>query len=505
MERTWSEHQNRIFTFIGDGRGNASIEAVAGSGKTTTIVEAANRLPAGTRNLFLAFNKSIAEELASRLPSHVTSKTLNSLGHGAWAAKLRPMRLTLDANKTRAIMDKRLVEADRKLYGSLVTRLVALAKSAGLAPAGAPNAYPLVDDSLDTWLDMIDYHDLEVPEDGNVNRAIDLARKVLSESIRQAFAGYVDFDDQIYMTVVYRAPMSKFDFVFVDEAQDLNCIQHQLIAMAIRPGAGRLVAVGDPRQAIYGFRGADASSMENLQKRFRTTTLPLSISYRCPQAVVAEAQKIVSHIQSHESAPMGLVETVDKYDASLFDDRDVIVCRNAKPLVALAFQLIRGGRGCRVLGRDIGQGLQSLIKKMNAADVDALETKLDAYLDRETRRLLAKNQDAKVAALEDKVDTVRLFIDQLNEGERTIEALFAKIDALFTDNGAGKLTLCTIHKSKGLEWDRVFILDRELMPSKYARQAWQLAQETNIHYVAITRARRELRYLVSDNFKKGGK
>jgi len=496
----FSPLQQRIFKFVAEETGNASIEAVAGSGKTTTIVAAASYLPPTSRNLFLAFNKSIAEELATRLPAHVTAKTLNSLGHGAWAAKLRPARLKLDANKTRAILDKRVVEADRKLYGSLVTRLVALAKSAGLAPAGAPNAYPLVDDTLDAWLDMIEYHDLEVPEEGNVNRAIDLARKVLSESIRQAFLGCIDFDDQIYMTVVYRAPMSRFDFVFVDEAQDLNCIQHQLIAMAIKSG-GRLIAVGDPRQAIYGFRGADASSMENLQRRFRTVTLPLSISYRCPQAVVREAQKLVSHIQSSETAPVGVVETLDAYNADTFNDSDAIVCRNARPLVALAFQLIRAGRGCRVLGRDIGQGLQALIKKMNAADVDALETKLDAYLDRETRRLLAKNQDAKVAALEDKVDTIRLFIDQLGEDERTIDALFGKIDALFTDNGHGKLTLCTVHKAKGLEWERVFILDAHLMPSKYARQDWQLAQETNIHYVAITRAKRELRYIDSEGFK----
>jgi len=81
--------------------------------------------------------------------------------------------------------------------------------------------------------------------------------------------------------------------------------------------------------------------------------------------------------------------------------------------------------------------------------------------------------------------------------------LAANIDALFSDNRDGSvLTLATVHKSKGLEWDRVFILDPKLMPSKYARQQWQLDQETNIHYVAITRARQELYYIDSEGFQK---
>jgi superfamily I DNA/RNA helicase len=66
----------------------------------------------------------------------------------------------------------------------------------------------------------------------------------------------------------------------------------------------------------------------------------------------------------------------------------------------------------------------------------------------------------------------------------------------------GCLTLCTVHKAKGLEWNRVYILDEFLMPSKYARQAWQQQQETNLQYVAVTRAKQELKFIYTPRERK---
>jgi len=395
--KTYSPFQERIFRFVAEETGNASIEAVAGSGKTTTIVEAANRLPPDSRSLFLAFNKSIATELAARLPAHVTAKTLNSLGHSAWSNFVKPKRLRLDSNKTRSVIDDLFSQSECILYRSPVSRMVSLAKSAGLVPQGIHDgAIGMLEDSQDVWLDMIDWHDIDFQDKrATPEYAIDLARDVLRESIAMGHMQVIDFDDQLYMTVIYGAPMERFDFVFVDEAQDLNPIQHRLLEMAIKPGTGRLVAVGDPRQAIYGFRGADAASMNNLQKTFATITLPLSISYRCPQAVVAEARKLVPHIQPSPTAPLGKVQALPRYNAETFEDTDAILCRNAKPLISLAFGFIRAGRGCKVLGRDIGAGLQALIKKMNATDINDLEERLDAYLDRETEKMMDKGQEEK--------------------------------------------------------------------------------------------------------------
>jgi len=55
-----------------------------------------------------------------------------------------------------------------------------------------------------------------------------------------------------------------------------------------------------------------------------------------------------------------------------------------------------------------------------------------------------------------------------------------------------------VHKAKGLEWLRVFILDRDRMPSRWARRDWQVQQEENLIYVAYTRAKEELYFLPSD-------
>jgi superfamily I DNA/RNA helicase len=75
------------------------------------------------------------------------------------------------------------------------------------------------------------------------------------------------------------------------------------------------------------------------------------------------------------------------------------------------------------------------------------------------------------------------------------EEVCAIIDTVFTQ-GKG-VTLSTVHKAKGLEAERAFILERALHQSfmQRAKQQWQKEQEKNILYVAITRAKRELVYM----------
>ena len=139
---------------------------------------------------------------------------------------------------------------------------------------------------------------------------------------------------------------------------------------------------------------------------------------------------------------------------------------------------------------------------MNASSIDDLEDKLRTFQAREVAKFVAKGQEQAAAAVEDKVETIWVFTENLAETNRTIAGLIQQIEALFTDNNHGVTTLCTVHKAKGLEWPRVFILDPHRMPSPYARQAWQLEQEMNIKYVAITRAQQALVYIELDNYGK---
>ncbi len=498
----WSSKQERIFNFVENERGSAVVIAVAGSGKTTTIVEAANRIDPSKYCSFVAFNKSIAEELKTRLPKHVKSMTLNAMGFSAWMRHLgNNKRVELDANKSRNIVRALLSEEEQKLYGNALPKLVALAKSVGLVPAGRKNEVPLTYDTMDAWIELVEKYDVDFEEGGSLEEMVELARKVLARSIDTA-KETIDFDDQLYMPVISRARFFQNDYLFVDEAQDVNMVQRAMLKSALKPG-GRLIAVGDPCQAIYGFRGADTSSIANIKREFNAIELPLTVSYRCPQAVVAKAQEFVSHIEAHSDAPQGKVETLEQFGPAMFNGAtDAILCRNTGPVVELAYKLMRHNVPVRVLGREIGQGLVALIKKMKAKTIDGLQERLSSYQERETSKYMAKGQEDKAEAVADRCDTIRVFIDALEESRRTIPALITNIEQLFTDNGQGKglLTLCTCHKSKGLEFPRVFILNPELMPSKWARQSWQMEQENNLQYVAVTRAKSELYFIQSKTF-----
>jgi superfamily I DNA/RNA helicase len=283
------------------------------------------------------------------------------------------------------------------------------------------------------------------------------------------------------------------DWLLVDEAQDINPARRALARKMLQPN-GRAIFVGDRHQAIYGFTGADADGVDRVTADFRCTLLPLTVTYRCPKAVVAAAQEYVDHIEAHSTAPAGLVrrDHEDSFPTLDLGPEDAILCRLTRPLVATAFKLIRAGTGCHVEGRDIGAGLMKLAERWAVDSIDALRDKLEAYLQREVEKLEAKGQETKAEAVQDRVDTLLV----LMEGCKSFDDLRTRIQDLFADSEDGHsqtLTLSTVHKSKGREWDRVFVLGFDQhMPSRWARQAWQQEQELNLIYVAFTRAKREL-------------
>lgn len=208
-------------------------------------------------------------------------------------------------------------------------------------------------------------------------------------------------------------------------------------------------------------------------------------------------------ITHHPAAPLGSVLILPSYTPSTFSLSSAILCRNTFPLISFAYTLLTRQLPCRVLGREIGAGLLALIDKLNPSSIDALEEKLEIYRDREVSKALSKHDESAADAINDRVKCIEVFISQLKEDNRTLLALKSSITNLFSDEAApNKITLSTIHKSKGLEYPTIFILDRDLMPSKYAKSGWQLAQEQNLAYVAVTRAQLNLFYITSGRWKK---
>src|SRR5260370_5986739 len=111
-----------------------------------------------------------------------------------------------------------------------------------------------------------------------------------------------------------------------------------------------MIAVGDRHQAIYGFTGADADSLDLIAKDFSCSRLPLTITYRCPKTVVNFAHKWVGHITAAETAPAGSVSTVKMADFMKrkdLTDGSAVLCRVTKSLVFPAFHLIHARVPCR--------------------------------------------------------------------------------------------------------------------------------------------------------------
>jgi superfamily I DNA/RNA helicase len=497
----WSANQTSIFDFVASDNRSAVINAVAGSGKTTTIVEAVKKTPFNAYVAFVAFNKIIAEEIGRRLPNDrpsVSAMTLNSMGFRALNRVIKG-RPKIDTRKMSGLLYD-ICGFEHKRYVAPASRLCALAKSIGMSAAGYDG---LNADTADKWDELLAYHNIDLPDKISFDQLVDYCRKAMSEGVKQR-ERIIDFDDQLYLPVLLGATFSKFDFVFLDEAQDINHIQREMVKRSLKP-KGRLIAVGDRAQAIYGFRGADSASIDNITAEFDAVELPLTVSYRCPKKVVEYAKQFAPQIEAHSDAPDGEIKTYDMWNESVFGPNDIVVCRNTAPLVKAAYLLIRRRVGCRVLGREIGQGLVTVIDKMSVRndDIEGLRERLSQYQKREGAALLSRGREQQVAALNDKVETIDVFIDELPEDDRTLTTLKTNIGSLFSDETRGSLVrLMTGHKAKGLEADRVFILNWRLCPSKYAKQDWQKQQEANLQYVMVTRAKQTLIFIDDEDYNE---
>jgi len=472
---TPSHLQQAIFNEIGASNRHVVIKATAGSGKTRTLEEAFKYLPKGASCVMLALNKSIATELESRgLPG----KTFHSLCYGASMSFKKCKQV--DHNKKYDVIDS-VCGDSAPLYGQFLLKLVNLGKNAGIGC--------LIDDTAENWISLVNHHDIELESDkADMATAIAYASKVLKAS--NAWRT-IDFDDMMYLCVKEGLTLPKFDFVFVDESQDTNAIGRAVLRKIMHANS-RLFAVGDEFQSIYGFRGADSTAMDMLIQEFDAKQLPLSISYRCSKAVVDFARSFCPTIEAAPDAIQGSVTDLGtKFNIKEFKGTDLIVCRTTRPLITLAYRMLKERMPVRILGKEIGQGLKSLIKKMNAKGIDALQDKLTAWTAREVEKARAKRNEAKAEAIQDKSDCVLFLIDSLSENSRTIPALESVIDSLFADH-ASATRLSTVHKAKGLEADRVYWLNSSQCPAKWAKQDWQIRQEINICFVAATRAKSEL-------------
>jgi superfamily I DNA/RNA helicase len=295
--------------------------------------------------------------------------------------------------------------------------------------------------------------------------------------------------------------LPKYDLVMVDEAQDMNRLQLEILKRLLT-ATGRLVAIGDSFQSIYGFRGADTEAMNRIRSEFNVAPenqLPLSITYRCPKAVVRVAQEWVPHIQAADTAPEG--EVIERTGKQLgetmlgLNEKSMVICRCNAPLVSAALKLIAQGRKAIVRGRDIGKSIEKLVvklaKRLDDSDVAGLAENVRAYQEVEMAKMMRAHRDTQAQQVEDRCATIFALLAGISK----ISILMSRIETLFSDNFAG-VVHSSIHRSKGLEADTIVWLGPELNSffMSRAKNASALQQEKNLAYVAASRAKQTLIY-----------
>ena len=495
-----STEQQAAVDFVTTTSSNLVLIAPAGSGKSYTleaILCAINHTYPTAHCAVLSFNAKIETELDSKVRKrgilHTTVRTAHKYGKRACENHLGAFKhKTINKFKIHDLLKAYPINIPWAVQKTL-ERLISLGKDAGVG-IFLPN-------TRSTWESLFNHHDLDFDKEKfSVSRFYTIAENVLNLSNQNTTT--LDISDLIYMPLYHNWPIPQYDFVIVDEAQDINACRRELIKRMLKTSegpnladrehlTGRLIAVGDPHQAIYGFTGADHDALSLLTSTFNATTLLLTLSRRCSKSVIRLAQQFNPNINALPDAPEGSTTKVDqetfyRYLPSI-PPTSAVLCRLNAPLIVTAIHCLRNNIPCRIEGNDVAKQLLAIIWKLKPADIATFHRELSRY----RMEQQAKLSPWKFETLDDKLTCCSLLAQTLRSTD-SVKALETLITSLFSDYDPTlppTLTFSSVHKSKGLEFPSVYLLGRNLyMPSRRATLPWMLTQENNLIYVAITRA-----------------
>ena len=488
--RTWSPQQTAIFNFFKTGRGNLVVRARAGTGKTTTIIEAVKHAPQD-KILLAAFNKRIATELTNRIgsTSNVEAKTLHALGFAFIRRQWKDVKVDASVDVDRA----RVVCGGKNAPDEMV---VIVKKLAGLLK----NVQPFATDfeSIIPVAEQFDcIPDEEWQQDGwDAERICSLAIAARDAAKERDEHGRISFDDMVFIPLANDFARPWFTLVCIDEAQDMNYAQ-LLLAQRACKRIGRIVVVGDDAQAIYGFRGADSDGIDRLKHELNATELGLTVTYRCGKKIVDIAAKMVPDFRAHADNADGTIDGCDNEKLlEAAQPGDFVLSRKNAPLMPLCLAFLKRGVRARIEGRDIGAGLRAIVIKFKARSVPQFIERVQGWAAKQTARIEkltdATAREDRLAQIEDQTE----MLIALAEGCVSVEEILRRTDTLFGDSeGAPPAIVCSsVHKAKGLEAERVFILVDTLRSGS--------REERNIFYVAVTRAKAHLTWVVDGEKQK---
>lgn len=518
-----SPEQQAIFDAVLNTKDNVAIAALAGTGKTTSLVELSKRLPATGSKIFCAFNKDIVNELESRLTgTGVKASTFHSIGFSALKKHLNATAITPQGDKY-----KKLVEAWGNEDGVLALTLSDAVQDIPAEERGEKmrdlrkatlsmftDLLNLARLKLANWDDIETLEsivweyalDADVEHDGLIGLVLQNVEHIMKKAEEQTRKLVIDFTDMIYWGVKWNLRFYQYQWVLVDECQDLSPVQREMIARIISPNGGRIVLVGDPNQAIYAFAGADSDSFALSVERWNCKVLPLTMTRRCTSIITQHAARLVPSFRCPEDKPRGKVVWLPEDSLHRYAKvGDMVLSRIKAPLVEQCLNLIGEGIPAMILGADIGKALVAILEKLTKRkdySFPELLKCLGNYCTEQMDIAKKKGDDARAEAIYDQCEAVKFVISAYPEAQ-SIDALTEKINSLFGDGKrfSEVVTFATIHKSKGLEAERVFILAPDKLPLRAKNMTpEQEQQEGNLDYVARTRAKHTLVYITNKKF-----
>lgn len=517
-------YQGYVYDFTVEGTHNFVAENIL-CHNTTTVVELIKREDA--RGVYCAFNRDIVTEVTPKLAgTQVQAKTFHQLALGSLLKHLASKHLVTPPDDWEAAEDKY-----KKIIESLITPQLEIAfETTALMWQGLEMEYSREDvrkafirqaDNLAHFLrvklvewddtDELEYlvfdYGLDEPplEETLIPFMVSMMKEVMTIGEKQVIESVsMDYDDMVYWAVRWDVKCWYHDWVFVDEAQDLSPMQRAMVNKVLNQRNGFIVIIGDDRQAIYRFVGADSDSFDKTVEFYNADVMPLTVTRRCASIIVEHAKNIVADFQAASGQQRGKIVWLDE---EKFADHaqigDMVVSRVKSPLIKQAIQLIAKEIPATILGGNIGASLIDLMERISKQENFSWNTAIDAveeYRFERVRFFLEKEDESRADAMND--DCAALTV--LLENSKSLDLVsFSKyVNSLFSNKGSENVvTFCTGHKSKGLEAKRVFLLSPEKMPLKFKNMHPEAAiQESNIEYVAVTRPKETLVYLTNTNF-----
>lgn len=470
MTFEWSKYQKAIFEEVKNGKGNIVVQALAGSGKSSTLIESIKYLPnKNEKTLLCAFNKRIKEELEKRINNNdITCQTLHSIGFSA-VRKAYP-KVQLDSNKMDDVINSMRFNIPDADYSKVMKSLKQTISLSMALLQDVPSKISLLIDQYD-----IDYTPFGIEE------FVDMVFRCIEKS--KSIKNVINFDEMIYRPLIENLKMPIYDNIWADEFQDLNLNQYQLLLRCRGPKT-RMFVFLDKFQGIYGFRGASGGEeLETILNSLRAKELPLPICYRCPISVIELAKEFAPNIESFPGNKQGEVNHIN-YDLmyKTAKNGDYIISRYNAPLIKIYFSFIKNSKAINIVGRDIAQSLISTIKKTKCKTLSTFNSKLDEM--EKTELAKARKEKRSSDMIVDKYECIR----SIAENCKTVSEITSKINIIFTDDtDKGRILGGTCHKFKGEESENVYLIN-----STFSRSD---QQESNLLYVAITRSKNKLYFV----------